>query len=184
MFRTILAIVALTLAMPAMATEAGWALLRNGGQTVFLNHTNAPGSGEPASFDIDNCRTQRNLSERGRHEARRIGPLLAARAAPVEEVYTSRYCRARDAADLIFGDSVAEPFEPLDLITGDEERDAEAFEAIMQLINDYTGSGNMIMVTHPENVAAWAGVRSREGEAIIVIPDGDGLRVAGRVVLN
>jgi hypothetical protein len=39
-------------------------------------------------------------------------------------------------------------------------------------------------LAHHENVAAWAGVRSREGEAIIVIPDGDGLRVAGRVVLN
>jgi phosphohistidine phosphatase SixA len=174
----------LCLAFPANATEAGWALLRNGGQTVLLNHANAPGTGDPANFDIEICRTQRNLSERGRHQARRIGALLAARSAPVEEVYTSRYCRARDTANLVFGEQNVETLEALDLISGEEQEDREAFEAILELINGYTGSGNLFMVTHPENVSAWAGVRSREGEAIIVVPEAEGLRVTGRVVLN
>ena len=158
--------------------------LRNGGQTVLLNHANAPGTGDPANFDIEICRTQRNLSERGRHQARRIGALLAARSAPVEEVYTSRYCRARDTANLVFGEQNVETLEALDLISGEEQEDREAFETILELINGYTGSGNLFMVTHPENVSAWAGIRSREGEAIIVVPEAEGLRVTGRVVLN
>lgn len=184
MLRLSIAALALVLALPAHATEAGWALLRNGGQTVLLNHANAPGSGDPVNFDIENCRTQRNLSERGRHQARRIGALLAARSAPVEEVYASRYCRTVDTANLVFGESAVELMEALDPATGDEERDAEAFRTVLELVTDYSGSGNMFMVTHPENVSEWAGVRSREGEAIIVVPDGEGLRVSGRVVLN
>ncbi|MFN4273785.1 MAG: histidine phosphatase family protein [Aliihoeflea sp.] len=174
----------LCLAVPANATEAGWALLRNGGQTVLLNHANAPGTGDPDNFDIEICRTQRNLSERGRHQARRIGALLAARSAPVEEVYSSRYCRALDTANLVFGEQNVETLEALDLISGEEQEDREAFETILGLINGYTGSGNLFMVTHPENVSAWAGIRSREGEAIIVVPEAEGLRVTGRVVLN
>ena len=34
---------------------------------------------DPASFDIEKCNTQRNLSERGRQQARKIGALFAAR---------------------------------------------------------------------------------------------------------
>ncbi|MGY6707233.1 MAG: histidine phosphatase family protein [Rhizobiaceae bacterium] len=184
MLKVTIAALAVLLALPANATEAGWALLRNGGQTVLLNHANAPGSGDPANFDIENCRTQRNLSERGRHQARRIGALLAARSAPFGEVYASRYCRTVDTANLVFGESAYELLDALDLATGDEERDAEAFQTVFELISDYSGSGNMFMVTHPENVSEWAGVRSREGEAVIVAPEGEGLRVIGRVVLN
>ncbi|NMG38766.1 histidine phosphatase family protein [Chelativorans sp. ZYF759] len=184
MLKLIFAALTIVVAFPAHATEAGWALLRNGGQTVLLNHANAPGAGDPANFDIESCRTQRNLSERGRHQARRIGALLAARSAPVEEVYAGRYCRTLDTANLVFGESAVELMEALDLVTGDEERDAEAFRAVLERVTDYSGSGNMFMVTHPENVSEWAGIRSREGEAIIVAPDGEGLRVMGRVVLN
>jgi phosphohistidine phosphatase SixA len=184
MLKSAIVMIALLVATPAMATEAGWALLRNGGQIVFLNHANAPGTGDPAHFDIEDCRTQRNLSERGRHQARRIGALMAARSAPFDQVYSSRYCRALDTANLVFGESNVEELAALDLVGRDEEIDVESFETVMEIISGYTGSGNLVMVTHPDNVSEWVGVRSREGEAIIVTPAGDGLRVAGRIVFN
>jgi hypothetical protein len=37
-------------------------------------------------------------------------------------------------------------------------------------------------VTHLENIMELTGVSPREGEAVIVEPQGDGLRVLGRVV--
>jgi len=184
MFKVTIAALAILLALPAYATEAGWALLRNGGQTVLLNHANAPGSGEPANFDIENCRTQRNLSDRGRQQARRIGALVAARSAPAGQVYASRFCRTVETANLVFGESAVELLDALDLVTGDEDRDTEAFNTILELISGYSGSGNMFLVTHPENVRVWLSTRSREGEAVIVQPEGEGLRVLGRVVLN
>lgn len=177
----------LILAAPqAAATEAGWALLREGGQVVLLVHANAPGIGDPAHFDIDNCRTQRNLSERGRQQARRIGALFAARAEPVGQVYSSRYCRAMETARLAFGERLVEPLEALDSIARDPDGETAraAAAAVVALAREYTDSGNLVLVTHPENVAALTGVRAREGEAIIVAPHGDGLAVIGRIVFN
>ncbi len=34
----------------AQATEAGWALLRDGGQVVLIRNAMAPGIGEPGNF--------------------------------------------------------------------------------------------------------------------------------------
>ena len=35
--------------------------LKEGGNLIFIRHAYAPGSGDPANFDINNCSTQRNL---------------------------------------------------------------------------------------------------------------------------
>lgn len=168
---------------PALGTEAGWALLREGGQVVLLAHGNAPGATDPAGVDLDNCRTQRNLSDRGRQQARRIGALFAARAERVEQVYSSRYCRCLDTARLAFGEESVEEMEALDLIAAPERAEA-ANAAVMEVIRNYSGSGNLVLVTHPENIEALVGHRTREAEAVIVVPTEEGLHVAGRIIFN
>lgn len=168
----------------ASATEAGWALLRNGGQIVLLVHANAPGTGEPANFDIENCRTQRNLSDRGRQQARRMGALFAARAAPVGQVLASRYCRTLETARLAFDDDEPEPWEALDPVPDDEAAAKRQVEAIAERIRDYSGSGNFILVTHAAVVTAVTGARAREGEAVIVAPTDDGIHTIGRIIFN
>ncbi|WP_265517989.1 histidine phosphatase family protein [Nitratireductor luteus] len=169
---------------PAQATEAGWALLRNGGQVVLLNHADAPGTGDPAGFEIGNCATQRNLSARGRQQAKRIGALFFARAAPVGQVLTSRYCRTRDTAEFAFGDSVLEDFEPLDQLSPDPEAAAAQIDATLERILGYTGSGNLVMVTHPSNIEALTGVRPRDGEAVILARGEDSVSAAARIAFN
>ncbi|TKT79119.1 histidine phosphatase family protein [Aquamicrobium sp. LC103] len=184
MLRIALAVTLMLFAVPVHATEAGWALLRNGGQIVLLRHANAPGAGDPANFDIENCRTQRNLSERGRLQARRIGALFAARAEPVEHVYSSRFCRSRETARLAFGDSLVEEIEALDSLAHEPDKEEERTKAVMELIRDYSGSGNLVFVTDEENITALTGSRAREGEAIIVTPNDGGLHITGRIVFN
>ena len=170
-------------AMPAYATEAGWALLREGGHVVLLRHAMISGSAEPASFDIEKCATQRNLSERGKQQARKIGALFAARAAPVERVLSSRYCRCLDTARIAF-ESDPEPFDALDLPKPDDPDLAAHVAAVMKEIADFSGSDNLVMVTHAENIREMTGVSPREGEAVIVQQDGERLRVLGRIVFN
>lgn len=174
------------LALPsaANATEAGWALLRNGGQVILLVHANAPGTGDPANFELGNCRTQRNLSDRGRQQARRLGALIATRGEPVDKVYSSQYCRALDTARLAFGDRLVEELPALNSIERTPETADAARDEILALIRDYTGSGNLVLVTHRENVEALTGVTPREAEAVIVAPDGDKLHAMGRIVFN
>ena len=185
MFRLASALAALLLlaVSPVAATEAGWALLRNGGQAVLLVHANAPGSGDPANFEIGNCRTQRNLSDRGRQQARRIGALFDARAEPVEQLYASRYCRTLETARLAFRQDIEE-LAALDEPTDDEAANEAARQAVYDLIRGYSGWGNLVLVTHPATVEAMVGTRPREGEAIIVAPAEEGIRQIGRIVFN
>lgn len=186
MFRIVVAAALALFAAQAQATEAGWALLREGEHVVLLRHAMAPGVAEPANFDIEKCSTQRRLSERGRQQARKIGALFAARAAPTEQVLTSRYCRARDTADLAFGE--AEDFAALDPPSGDEAARKQQLDAIRAAIRDYSGSGNLVLVTHLETIQALTGQPAREGEAVIVAPQAEGqdgpLRVLGRIIFN
>jgi phosphohistidine phosphatase SixA len=180
----IIALAALVATSSAFATEAGWALLRDGGHVVLIQHANAPGMGDPQNFDVEDCSTQRNLSDRGRQQARRMGVLFAARAAPVERVLSSRWCRALDTAGIAFGQSLVEPFEPLDLLPDDKTKQAEQNAAVIEIVRGYSGSGNLVMVTHRENILALTGMATREGEATIVSPDGEGLRAVGRILFN
>lgn len=183
-FASIVAAMFLLTTVGAAATEAGWALLRDGGRVVFLANANAPGTGDPANFNIEQCRTQRNLSDRGRQQARRIGALFAARAEPVEQVYSSRYCRCLETARLAFGDPLVEVLPALDAPPRDGEMSAETKEEVFALIRDYSGSGNLVLVTHPETVSALIGVKPREGETVIVAPDETAAHVIGRIVFN
>lgn len=182
MLRVIVAVLMLVLAVEARATEAGWALLREGEHVVLLRHAMAPGATDPANFDIEKCSTQRRLSERGKQQARKIGALFAARAAPTERVLTSRYCRTKETARLAFGD--AEEFAPLDLPASDENARKEQIDAILKEVRDYSGSGNLVLVTHLETIEALTGQAAREGEAVIVGPNDNGLHILGRIIFN
>ena len=184
MFRYAVAILAFLAVFPAQATEAGWALLRDGGHVVLLRHAMSQATSEPANFDIEKCSTQRNLNDRGRQQARRIGALFAARAAPTEKVLSSRYCRALETAKLAFGNDSVEPFEALEPVAEEEPARAKQLQAILAEINGFSGSGNLVLVTHLENIIALTGASAREGEAVIVRPQGETLHVIGRIIFN
>jgi phosphohistidine phosphatase SixA len=185
MIRLVFCLICCLVMTPALATEAGWALLREGGKVVLLRHAAAPGTGDPANFDITKCASQRNLSDRGRQQAEKIGALVAARAGDPERVLTSRFCRARDTARIAFENSEIEEFEPLDQLPADEAIANAANARVTEEVSGFSGSGNMVLVTHLENIRALTGVSPREGEAVIVAPsDDEGLRVLARIIFN
>lgn len=183
MLRIIVALAVALFVVPARATEAGWVLLRDGEQVVLLRHAMAPGAADPANFDIADCKTQRNLSDRGKQQARKMGALFAARAAPVERIVSSRYCRALDTARIAFEEE-PEQDAALDLLSADKAKAEAQTKAVIEMIRAWSGSGNLVLVTHLENIKALTGADAREGEAIIVRAEGDGLRVIGRIVFN
>ena len=59
-------------------------LLNEPGHVLLLRHALASGVGDPAGFVLDNCSTQRNLSAKGRQQARDIGDRL--RAAGIQSI--------------------------------------------------------------------------------------------------
>ncbi|MCP4317305.1 MAG: histidine phosphatase family protein [Hyphomicrobiales bacterium] len=174
----------------AGSTEAAWARLATGGYTVFLTHALAPGAGDPPHFELDDCTTQRNLSDRGRQQALRRGVRFAARAVSISRVYSSRWCRTIDTANAAFRVD-PELLEALDLVEDDPEALAAQSKEIIEIIRQFRGPGNQVMVTHPENVEALTGIMPREGEAVIVAPsrkggseDAPDLDVVARLLLD
>ena len=91
--RSCLLLASLVLACPSLAAvdEALWALLRGGGQMVFMRHAiTTPGVGDPAGFRLEDGATQRNLTDAGREDARRVGATFRSRGIP-----SAACCRAR-----------------------------------------------------------------------------------------
>ncbi|MEX2220482.1 MAG: histidine phosphatase family protein [Candidatus Rokuibacteriota bacterium] len=172
---------ALALAAPARADDALWALLKAGGQIVLLRHgTTTAGVGDPAGFRLDDCASQRNLTEAGREESRRIGAAFKTRAIPVERVLSSRWCRCLETARLAFGS--AEPWEPLQSLFADRTRQAEQSRAFRTLASEPRPGGNTVLVTHGANVVAFVGVSPAMAEMVIVTPQRGGTyTVAGRL---
>jgi phosphohistidine phosphatase SixA len=165
----------------AGANQALWDLLKEGGQVAVIRHASTvPGFGDPPGFRVDDCATQRNLSEAGREEARRIGAAFLDRGVPVEKVLSSRWCRCLDTARLAFG--TVEPWAALDSFFDDRSREPEQTRQVRELIGKRPLSGNRVLVTHQVNITALTGIFPGQGEMVILTPLGDGkFRVAGRL---
>ena len=142
------------------------------------------GLGDPAGYRLDDCSTQRNLSDAGRADARRIGERIAREKVPIARVYTSPWCRCRETATLAFGK--AEDWEPLSSFFDFPERDADYTERVKKRIGGYATrnpGGNVVMVTHNVNIAALTRLSVATGEIVVVRPDGCcGLKTLGRIV--
>jgi broad specificity phosphatase PhoE len=160
----------------AAADEAIWALLKSGGQVVIMRHA-ATVPNVPDTLGTD-CSTQRNLSEAGREDARRIGAALRAHGIAVEDVRASVWCRCMDTARLAFGTVTNWP--ALDSIFRDRSREAAQTREVRELIRGHSG-GTLVLVTHQVNITALTGLYPDEGEMLVLTPRGEGFVVAGRI---
>src|SRR3546814_12946349 len=82
----------------AETEEALWAALKQGGHVAIMRHATAPGFGDPEGFRLNDCSTQRNLSDAGRAQARRIGDAIRAHGVTIGRVLSSRWCRCLEPA--------------------------------------------------------------------------------------
>ena len=72
-------------------------------RALALRHALAPGTFDPPNFRLGDCSTQRNLSDEGRQQARRIGAWFRAQGLTPARVRSSPWCRCVDTAALAFG---------------------------------------------------------------------------------
>ena len=66
---------------------------------IFLRHTLAPGYGDPTNFNIDDCKTQRNLNDLGRKQAKNLGIFFKLNNINFTEILTSEWCRCIQTAE-------------------------------------------------------------------------------------
>ncbi len=68
---------------------------------LHIRHALAPGGGDPAHFDVNDCDTQRNLNEAGREQSRDIGRQLRALGIEPTHIWSSQWCRSTETAELL-----------------------------------------------------------------------------------
>lgn len=169
----LLAVVALlSLPSPALADEILWSLLKKGGQVVLMRHAvTTPGVGDPPHFRLDDCSTQRNLTDDGRRDAQRVGAEFRARGVVVERTLSSPWCRCVETANLAFGK--AEITTALsNLFTHPQNRDRQVRE--MRELISVPPVGNRVFVSHGATISALTGVSLDTAEMLVVTPQGGG----------
>jgi phosphohistidine phosphatase SixA len=168
-----------SLAGPAKANEALWAALREGRAFAMMRHALAPGTGDPANFDVNECTTQRNLSVEGREQARRAGDAFRDNGILLADVKTSAWCRCRDTASLM-NLGTPEVLEPLNSFFQNRgQRDPQTL-ALKQWLAERAGSGPLLLVTHQVNISALTGEFASSGEIMVVDRNvSDGVKVLG-----
>lgn len=158
-----------------------WQALQHGDHFAMMRHALAPGIGDPENFAVNDCSTQRNLSETGRQQAQRIGDRFRANGIEQAEVFTSQWCRCRDTAELLGLGAVTELtllnsfFRNLEL---EETQTAE----LARWLEARDSDKPLVLVTHQVNITAMTGVFPDSGELVIVRRDGGGVfSVAGTI---
>jgi phosphohistidine phosphatase SixA len=181
MRKTLALLLGLILPLAAFADEALLKKLKEGGYVLLLRHAaTEAGIGDPPNFFIGDCKTQRNLSDAGREEARRIGRKLKWHAIIVSEVRASQWCRTLETAELAFGHPPV-PWEALNSLYKDPDRDAERTRAVASLIGTVRPPQNLALVTHNFNIRALTGISPATAEIIVVRSEGGKVVVAGRL---
>ena len=152
------------------------------GYVLLMRHALAPGVGDPENFVVNDCSTQRNLNEEGRQDARDVGQWLVRQEVKILRVESSRWCRAKETAQLLNVGKVRLN-KNLDSLFEDESDWATHPQTknIQKRILDHRNKrGLLIFVGHFVNFQAVAGVSLDSGEGALVRANAQGeIKVMG-----
>lgn len=163
---------ALVAARPSGAAEQGalWEALKNGSAFAVMRHALAPGTGDPEELDLNDCATQRNLSDEGRRQAASIGQEFIRQGITGARVYSSEWCRCRETAELL-GIGTVESLRPLNSFFRFPERREGQIAALgkwlAETLPEEKGLGPLVLVTHQVTITALTGVYPRSGEIVV-----------------
>lgn len=137
------------------------------GTVIFVRHALAPGNGDPRNFDLNDCRTQRNLDKTGRLQARTIGKRIAGAKLNLGGIYSSEWCRCLETA-LLLNLGAVTPFDGLNSFYEDHApRDATLAKLKSKLDRLPHDGAPIIMVTHYVTIQAIANIAVPSGGAVL-----------------
>jgi phosphohistidine phosphatase SixA len=150
--------------------------LRGGGHVLYFRHGITDLSTRDSDrTSLDNCATQRNLSDAGRKQMTDIGRQFKRLRIPVGTVLASPYCRTLETAKLAFGRVTGEA-ELAHTVTADNATTRRRADVLTKLLGTVPAAGsNTVMAGHTGNLQEATGIwPSPEGVAIVFKPDGRG----------
>jgi broad specificity phosphatase PhoE len=153
-----------------LAEQTFWRLAREGGNIFLMRHAQTvSGIGDPPGFRLGDCSTQRNLSEAGIAESKRLGERFVQQQVPLQEVRSSAWCRCTDTARHAFDPHYPahQVWAPLNsFFQGQGNAQQQTRQALAQARLLPAGH-NWMWVTHQVNISALAGRSTSMGEVLL-----------------
>ncbi len=150
--------------------------LRQPGYALLMRHAQAPGTGDPAGYNLADCSTQRNLDAAGRKQAIQTGEWLRKQGVVGAQVLSSPWCRCKETAVLLgFGAVVTEP--ALGSFFDTPQRAAEftaGLQARLAQAGPSKGTKALVLVTHHVNILDYMGQNVGSGDMVLVHFDAKG----------
>lgn len=152
--------------------------LRRGNSVALIRHASTvAGLGDPPQMRLDDCSTQRNLSDEGREQSRRIGQWFASRQLMPSRVRSSQWCRCLDTAKMAFSRDIMGadiPIEPWVALNsffqgqGDRNRQLQdAMQAARSIAMRKSFGQFDVWVTHHVVIGALTGHYPASGEMVV-----------------
>ena len=141
--------------------------LKNGGNLIFIRHAYAPGGGDPDNFDINDCSTQRNLSEEGREQAKNIGNYFKENLIPIDKVISSEWCRCKETAKIAFKKFETNNFLNSFFSEKFSKNRTKQIKNLKKYVNEWDGNKNLVFVTHYVVISEALNYAPSSGEIVI-----------------
>ena len=122
--------------------------LKAGGKLIFIRHAYAPGGGDPENFNIYDCSTQRNLSESGRIQSKKIGNFFKENKIKIKNVYSSEWCRCKETASLAFKSFKTKSFLNSFFSSKFAHKKKSQIKDFQKFLNTWDKKNNLIFITH------------------------------------
>ncbi len=160
--------------------------LRSGGYVIYMRHGQTrrseleleAKSREAGRFSLNDCSTQRNLSDEGIAEAREAGAQFRRLKLPIAKYVSSRYCRVSQTARM-YADDLA--FSEALTSDGPVVKQPERIAAVRDLLSEKPPAGrNTMLFAHQGIFYEATRLTVQEGWAVVLVP-GDFSRIVARI---
>ena len=152
--------------LPVHATSLFNEVTAHKANVIFIRHALAPGFGDHDHFDINDCSTQRNLSQEGRDQARALGQLFRLSGLQIDEILSSRWCRCKDTAtEMNIG--LFETHDGLNSFYDGHVDRTITLNQLKEKLSTISEDELIVMITHQVVIQAMTGVSPSSGGIVL-----------------
>ena len=141
--------------------------LEDGGKIIFIRHAYAPGSGDPNNFNLNDCSTQRNLSDEGRKQAEYIGEFFRNKKIKIDKVLSSEWCRCKETAKIAFKNFSTNSFLNSFYSAKFAKNKGKQINSLNNYIIKFKSDKNLILVTHYVLISEVLNYGPSSGEIVV-----------------
>ena len=141
--------------------------LGEGGKLIFIRHAYAPGSGDPDNFNLNDCSTQRNLSEEGRKQAEYIGEFFRDKKIKIDKVLSSEWCRCKETAKIAFKNFSTNSFLNSFFSPEYSKNKDKQIKSLKAYVKKFKSDKNLIFITHYVLISEVLNYGPSSGEIVV-----------------